>query len=180
MVAGYKSCYVKSRWTQGVNNILFLEKSLHIPWTYLWFSEQVTSLLAWTAAGRITLSKNKVLRTTLDPLAVSSPIAYEALWWPLLTAFAWVKWIIYLGFCMAVTCKCSYPEHQLTLAAIGIKFYNDKFETSVICSHILKRLFPCIFNSFFCFISSIQFSYSFLFMYHSVIHFLFYFIISFY
>lgn len=110
LVVAYKYWYMKSYNLKGVNNIVFLEKSLHIPLTYLWFAEQVTSLLAWTAAGRLTLSKNKVLRTKVDLLTVSSLIAYEALWWPLQTAVTWVKWIIYLCFCMAVTCKCSLPR----------------------------------------------------------------------
>lgn len=90
-----------------------LLQSLHILLTYSWVTEQVTFLLAWTAAAKLTLSKNKVLRTTLDPLAVSSLIAHEAIWWPLKIAFAWVKWIIYLGFCMPVTCKCFIPKSLL-------------------------------------------------------------------
>lgn len=67
----------------------------------------------------LTLSKNKVLRTTLDLLAVSFLVAYEAIWWPLKIAFAWVKWIIYLGFCMTVTCKCSYPRASSQLQSYG-------------------------------------------------------------
>ncbi len=85
-------------------------QSLHILLTYLRFSEQVTSLPAWTAAAKLTLSKNKVLRTTLDLLAVSSLIAYEAIWWPLKLAFAWVKWIIYLGFACLWHVNASYPR----------------------------------------------------------------------
>lgn len=86
------------------------QESLHISLTYLWFSEQVTFPLAWTAAANLTLFQKHGFE---DKFCTTRCQFSQCLWSFMLThseAFAWVTWIIYPGFSLGVTCKYLMPK----------------------------------------------------------------------